>query len=725
MKKLLLITLSVVSLTTAFAQQPACGFDLFRQLSPDAVQQQKALNLFLYQKTMDASARPRSSRSVVYIPIVVHIIHQNGPENISDAAVIAGINQMNLRYQNAAPYYDSTGHAMDIQFCLASVDPQGNPTTGITRNYSSYSYLNASDDVLMKNVNRWDPTNYYNVWVVHSIYGFNISVSGYAYMPSFAGTAYDGVVIDYYSISGSVLSHESGHYLGLNHTWEGGCTNFNCLLDGDAVCDTPPDTSTTVCRGNSCSSEMNDTSGFNPFTADMNDLPNYMDYTPCPLSFTQGQADRMNNVISFIRYQLLQSPACGFTGGPAPTANLGYIISPCHDGVVHFIDTLSANYATVNWDFNNDGVWDSYSHNPDYTFPATGTYTVKLTVVGTGGVNTVYQTLFVQKGSTPFYPVIFNGGVFTNSHNQWASCGNFTNNFTAPAHAQSYLWSTGDTTQNISFTPNSTYTLTLTIVDSMGLTWSNQLCRPLTVIVNPLPPTAAIYTNQPLSNCVGDVVTFHAGLPADPGYTLNWYQNSQILGSHDTILSIAGNNQNMTYQLIISDTNYCYSWSNILYVNWYAPPITQSLTQNGFVLSTGWGGGNQWYFNGAPITGATGMSYTATQNGCYQDEWYFGFAPNCTTMSDSICINTVGVNALTQTAGNFEVYPVPASEVITIVLPGVSAAASYSVTDPLGRELLTGILTEPATQINVSGLTSGVYFIHVSGHGIRKITLVD
>lgn len=701
------------------AQSIGCGFETSRQWQPDYKTTENRLNETLYQKAIASTRLHRAFPAIVYVPVVVHIIHQNGPENLSDSVVIAGINELNLRFQNASPYSDSSGTPMDIQFCLASLDPLGNPTTGITHDTSALTYLWGGSDLQMKNINRWDPYYYYNIWVVHSIFGFNISVSGYASLPSNLGDGTDGVVITYTSISGSVLTHESGHFLGLYHTWQGGCTNFNCLMDGDGVCDTPPDTSTTTCMGNSCASEMNDTSGFNSFTSDVNDLPNYMDYTPCPLSFTQGQADRMNNSLASIRYQLLQSAGCGFAGGPIPVAQVGYFISPCNTGEVQFSDSLSTYTNTVNWDFNNDGIYDSYQHNPVYTYPTTGSYTVKLKVAGPGGVDSVYQTIFVQKAPSLYFPITSYGGVYTNSQGQLASCPGYTNNLIA-APAVSYLWSTGETTQTISYTDSTSYTITLTIVDSAGLTWSNQLCNPFTVIVYPLPPTALIYSNDSLSNCVGDVVTFHSGLNVDSSYVFNWYENSQALNIHDSVLTVTGSGPNTYYQLIIGDTNGCFTWSNILYLNSYAPPAIQSLTQNGLQLSSGWGNGNQWYLNGVAIPGANGMNYLVNQIGCYQVAWFINFAPDCITLSDSICFVSLIINEQTAEQSLFSVFPIPAHDNLSLKINPLLSGAPYAVTDPVGRLVVSGILESNRTSIDISWLTNGIYFIFVSD--MRTIT---
>ncbi|NVO01277.1 MAG: T9SS type A sorting domain-containing protein [Bacteroidetes bacterium] len=723
LKKILFSFGFMAIINCTIGQITSCGFDEIRLSNPENLQKEIKLNKVLYQKALESATLTKDAKIILNIPVVVHLIHQNGPENLADASIVSAINQMNQRFQNSAPYFDATGNAVNIQFCLASIDPQGNPTTGITRNYSQLSYLWASDDIQMKDLNRWDPFYYYNIWSVHSIYGFNISVAGYSSLPSNIGESIDGVVILYSALNSDVLTHETGHYLGLYHTFQGGCNNFNCLLDGDMVCDTPPDTSTSVCMGNSCYSDMYDTTGFSPFTSDVNELPNYMDYTPCALSFSQGQSDRMVNSLTAIRTLLLQSAGCGFSGGAAPVANLGYSISSCNDGSVSFIDTLSTNYTTVNWDFNNDGIFDSFNHNPVYSFPATGNYTVKLVIAGAGGVDTSYQTIFVQKSPSLYYPITLLGSIFTNSNGELTSCPDYSNNLTS-APGLSYLWSTGATTQTISFNPVSTYTITLTMIDSAGLTWTNQFCHPLIVNVHPSPPTANIYSNDPLTICDGDLVTIHSGFSTTGSYTFLWYQNSQITSSNDTIYNAVGFSPSAYYQLIIGDTNGCYSWSNYLYINSYSPPLAQSLTQNGFELTSGWGGGNQWYLNGSVIPGATGTVYSVTQDGCYQVEWFFSFAPNCTTMSDSICYTSTEINNIKAEINNAVIYPVPSSNFATLLTSSKLVGSEYYITDALGRIFVKSMVKSETSIINISDFASGIYFFNLNFNDaliVRKI----
>ncbi|MBK7390488.1 MAG: hypothetical protein IPI23_15875 [Bacteroidetes bacterium] len=324
---------NILSITFASAQAPFCGFDEQRNhinsTIPEMAQKELQMNDAIYESIITNRVK-RNSGGTMIIPIVFHIMHNNGPENIADSVVFNAVDELNLRFQNAAPYFDSTGNPVNIQFCLASIDPLGNPTNGITRTVTTLTNIvNGTDDAIMKSLNRWSPLLYCNVWVVNSIDG---DVAGYASYPTGAGSATDGIVLESaYVTNFHVLAHEAGHYFGLLHTFNFICNNYNCLLDGDLVCDTPPDTSSYgyPCQWNSCSSDTQDTTGLSPFLTDVNELPNYMDYTNCPLSFTNGQAQRMEMALMMYRSLLLNSNGCGTNPGQAiPVAGFNFCCIP-------------------------------------------------------------------------------------------------------------------------------------------------------------------------------------------------------------------------------------------------------------------------------------------------------------------------------------------------------------------------------------------------------------
>ncbi|MEP6728865.1 MAG: PKD domain-containing protein, partial [Bacteroidota bacterium] len=336
------------------------------------------------QQITSAPLKTQRLSGVVTLPVVVHIIHNNGTENISDAQVLQGIQHLNEAFANSGYYDPADGVNTQIQFCMAQRDPANNVTNGITRDVSPYTVMGGanyySDDLNVKDINRWNPLCYINIWLVKSI---PTSVVGYAYLPSAHGSNVDGIIEEaaYFGSSPAndvVIIHETGHYLGLYHTFEGNCTNNDCTTDGDKVCDTPPDQSTA---GVSCGTHVNSctTDALSGFATDQNDLTeDYMDYGNfnCMKVFTQGQSDRMNWFIQNVRQSLLACKSC-MNPCPAPvTADFISPAPPFTAGNSYTFTNTSVNAASYEWYVNN--VLQSTASNFTYSFPATGSYTIKL-----------------------------------------------------------------------------------------------------------------------------------------------------------------------------------------------------------------------------------------------------------------------------------------------------------------------------------------------------------
>lgn len=395
MQRLTLLTLfSIAFVCLLQAQQPPpvhCGQQevtekllrenpVLKRYQETAEQQLRQYNAVRKQ----TPATAQRTTAAVTLPVVVHIIHNNGAENISDAQVLAGIQHLNEAFANTGYYDPANGVNTQIQFCLAQRDPNNNPTNGITRNVSSLTVMGGpnyySDDLAVKNLNRWNPACYINIWLVRSIPG---NVAGYAYLPSAHGSAVDGILMEstYFGSSPAnsvVTIHEMGHYLGLYHTFEGACKNDDCTADGDKVCDTPPDQSTasTSCNTtiNSCS-----TDALSGFGTDVDDLKeDYMDYGnfDCMKVFTQGQADRMNWFIQNTRNSLLQCKSC-MIPCPAPvTAGFTTSATAVSVGATVTFTNSSVNAASYRWYINNALQSTAINYAP--TFNTAGTYTIKM-----------------------------------------------------------------------------------------------------------------------------------------------------------------------------------------------------------------------------------------------------------------------------------------------------------------------------------------------------------
>ena len=168
------------------------------------------------------------------IPVVVHVIHNYGSENISYEQVESAIEEMNEDFRANNPDINEVVSAFtsivadcEIEFRLAKLDPNGNCTNGVTRTVSSMTY-SATDET--KDLINWDPSMYLNIWVVDNIYNPGVgTLINFTYLPGDAPSPqYDGIFVrsnqfgTIGTASGSAhnLDYALGRYLGLQPLWE-------------------------------------------------------------------------------------------------------------------------------------------------------------------------------------------------------------------------------------------------------------------------------------------------------------------------------------------------------------------------------------------------------------------------------------------------------------------------------------------------------------------------
>lgn len=328
----------------------------------------------------------------IIVPVVFHVIHQNGPENIADEQIFDAIrimnrdfNALNDELEDIDPAFENLIGNGEIEFRLARIDPDGNPTTGIDRIESGETFVGDDGSKL----NPWPRANYYNIWVTDVI-----AVGGaaaYAYRPinvnSSNQASVDGVISNHRyvgsigtsSLSGSkTLTHETGHYLGLPHTW--GPTNEPGLATNCSVDDQINDTPNTVGVGNSSCNPSQISCG------SQDNVQNFMDYASCESMFTIGQINVMRATLGSSvaqRNQMVTTSNLAATGLSDLSEAKYYAEKQtlCRGEVLALFD--ESTYDADSWSWKLSSLYAEYTstdQHPEITMDQAGIYDIELTV---------------------------------------------------------------------------------------------------------------------------------------------------------------------------------------------------------------------------------------------------------------------------------------------------------------------------------------------------------
>lgn len=229
-------------------------------------------------------------------------------------------------------------------------------------------------------------------------------------------------------------------------------------------------------------------------------------------------------------------------------------------------------------------------------------------------------------------------------------------------------------------------------------------------------PLASVSANGPVTFCEGDSVTLTAG--SANGYLWSTGETSQSI-----IAGVSGN-----YSVTVTDANACTASSSPLNVTVNPLPPQPSVTGDGTLLTSGSAQGNQWYYNGVIIPGATSQTYTASSNGSYT---VVVTIDNCSSETSApFVLNSVGVNGM-ESAYSFVVYPNPNEGTFNITLnTPVASAYTIELFDMLGqlvfKEELPAFSGVYNKEVALPEFRKGVYTISVTGvegKTLRKVTV--
>ncbi len=440
MKKLYLLSLAVLLSLASYAQSaaPGCATKTYKDdvndrkdLSPD--EKAALLEAFDISQTafnkLIANSAHKAADTTLIIPVVFHVIHTYGPENIPNQTIYATINLLNREYNklNAPsnnvvfPFTGWIGKA-NIEFRLATIDPDGNCTNGIIRHYDPMSYCNDLEcNKAVKTKYRWPRENYMNCHIVGSIQTAGGGVTqGFSHFPfppySLADSIDANAMIynilptnlnDQGGVNTSVTSHEVGHWLGLYHTW-GKTDNValpeNCT-DDDDVFDTPN------CVGLRSVCDLNsNTCGMGQPNDTIDNTQNFMDYSHCYAMFTQGQTDRMRGVLLNVPHRkTLATPAnliaTGTNSATKPTAlcaaeftaNLNYEVDEiCPGSSISFSDLSFHTVTSRNWSFEGGSPATGTDSVVKVTYNQPGDYSVTLEVKDPLTTKTITKTKIIH-----------------------------------------------------------------------------------------------------------------------------------------------------------------------------------------------------------------------------------------------------------------------------------------------------------------------------------------
>jgi hypothetical protein len=674
------------------------------------------------QEMQNSNAGQRVN-AVYTIPVVVHVIN-NGEAvgsgtNISVAQIQSQIDVLNEDYRklnadvsNVPSVWTSVAADCQINFCLATVDPQGNTlaSPGIhrvnrsTMGWTAPPYTQSYIDNTIKPATVWNVSNYLNIWVMNLGGG----LLGYATFPSgstntglsapYGGTTDDGVVILYSSFGrtgnvqapynkGRTATHEIGHWLGLRHIWgDSGCGN-------DYTSDTPVQSTSNY----GCPTFPHVTCSNGP-NGDM--FMNYMDYVDdaCMYMFTTGQKTRIQTTMANGTYRasLALSTVCNTTSA-ALDAGMLSINAPT--------GTLCSTTFTPSITIKNFGTSTltsaTISYQVDAATPSTYAWTGSLATNATATVT--LPSVTTTAASHTFTAAISNPNSGTDGN---ATNNSATSNFTVVANGQNLPFTQGF--EGTTFVPTG---WVLNNPDASAQTWSRTTTAFKTGTASARMDN---FNYQTGSGQADELITPALNLSSASSPALTFQVAYRLYTD-----PVSSPNYSDTLEVLIS-TNCGSTWTS-LYKKYgtnlttVTPAFTTAAA--GFVPTS-----TQWRLESVPLS-----SYASATNAQIKFRNISDYE-NYLYLDDINITSITGMNEIE--LGNANIYPNPTTGDLNISVRFTQAEdLSIRVYNALG-EVVTLIKENSSMggtyNVDLSERSNGIYFVEImtgSGKVTKKVIL--
>jgi len=611
------------------------------------------------------------------IPVVWHVLHNNGPENISKATIENEIVQLNKDYQklntdvgNAHPLFAGLVADIEVEFRLARIDPDGNCTEGITRTVNQITY--AMDETAKTIAPSWNRNGkyYLNIWQGSSIAS---GAGGYAFYPGTVPINREGLVLIGGQL-GNTVTHETGHWLNLAHCWGNSNTPGdagNCSSD-DGVSDTPNTIGQTGCSqtAQSCGSVDN--------------VQNYMEYNFCDVMFTEGQKQRMHAALNSTigkRSSLWTNANRIATGTNDPYVQNPSCIPLGNDFTYNKTWVCAGDQVT----FNDLGTYNATPTLWDWTF--------------TGGTpsNSSQQSPIITYNLAGSYDVSYMNGTTAG----WSNLVTKNNIITVSSITAQYTLPFTD-----SFESTTTFNNDWTVETSSGNGWTNS-----TVAAYTGTRAARIYN---LNNSIGDISDL-----ISPSYDLSSMTAPKLEWKCSYAKKTTGGNDQLFVQ---ASTDCGATWTTIALKSASTMSSGIPATNSSFTPS----GASQWKTN--TIT----LNATLAASNNVRFKFYFKSNGGNNIYLDDINVfgdNPTSINEI-KTVHNFSVYPNPTSEsaIVSFNLATEVKTLKITLKDVLGKEVTKIVNGQSfsAGKYNMSidqgkKLAPGLYFVEFNADNKVKI----